>query len=371
MSEQDSRFARLSRREVIALLGVGAGFTPLSGLRGDSVIAAAETAAQSAKKVTFPKGAIIRTILKDISPETLAGATLFHEHLSMLLRTRPGAPPREPHFSGDIDLMVSEVQAAGKDGVGCIVDGGAKALGGSVENLRKIAMRTDVHIVVGGGLHTRGNYPPDIATKTAEQIADDFLRDAATDRWGAMGEIGTSSKEMHPDERKVLQAVGLVHQRTGLPIFTHTPHDGCSKCALDQLDIFESQAVNPRSVCIGHLSDITDEPRAETQKAIAKRGAFVGFDTVGHQGQPTPPDSRKVAMILAVIEAGYEDRVLLSSDFWNKSELKANSGAGISVALTEFVPKLRYAGVKETTLHEIMFDNPRRLLAFVPKKNPT
>jgi predicted metal-dependent phosphotriesterase family hydrolase len=35
--------------------------------------------------------------------------------------------------------------------------------------------------------------------------------------------------------------------------------------------------------------------------------------------------------------------------------------------LTEFVPKLRFAGVKEATLHKIMFDNPRRLLAHVPK----
>jgi len=33
---------------------------------------------------TFPKGAIIRTLLKDYAPEELAGgATLFHEHMSL------------------------------------------------------------------------------------------------------------------------------------------------------------------------------------------------------------------------------------------------------------------------------------------------
>ena len=33
---------------------------------------------------TFPKGAIIRTILKDYAPEDLAGgATLFHEHMQL------------------------------------------------------------------------------------------------------------------------------------------------------------------------------------------------------------------------------------------------------------------------------------------------
>ena len=33
---------------------------------------------------TFPKGAVIRTLLKDYAPEELAGgATLFHEHMSL------------------------------------------------------------------------------------------------------------------------------------------------------------------------------------------------------------------------------------------------------------------------------------------------
>jgi hypothetical protein len=33
---------------------------------------------------TFPKGAVIRTVLKDYAPKDLAGgATLFHEHLSL------------------------------------------------------------------------------------------------------------------------------------------------------------------------------------------------------------------------------------------------------------------------------------------------
>ena len=167
----------------------------------------------------------------------------------------------------------------------------------------------------------------------------------------------------------MLRAVSKFHLRTGLPIFTHTPHEGCRKCALDQLDIFESMGVNPKLVCIGHLSDIMDDPRAETHKALAKRGAFVGFDTVGHQ--LTQGDSKKLGMILAVLEAGYEDQVLLSSDFGNSAvgELKANGGAGYSSVMAIFVPKLRYAGVKEATIHKILIDNPRRFLAFVPKKS--
>ena len=37
-----------------------------------------------AAEATFPKGAIIRTLLRDYAPQELAGgATLFHEHLQL------------------------------------------------------------------------------------------------------------------------------------------------------------------------------------------------------------------------------------------------------------------------------------------------
>jgi len=56
----------------------------------------------------------------------------------------------------------------------------------------------------------------------------------------------------------------------------HTSHNGCKACAMEQLDILEKAGCNPKSICIGHLSDITDDLQAETHKAIAKRGAFLG-----------------------------------------------------------------------------------------------
>jgi phosphotriesterase-related protein len=60
--------------------------------------------------------------------------------------------------------------------------------------------------------------------------------------------------------------------------------------------------------------------------------------------------------------------VLLSADFASDPEIKANGGAGYSSVTMVFLPKLRYAGVKEATLHKIMVDNPKRFLAFVPRK---
>src|ERR1700678_3664976 len=62
---------RFSRREALGVLGASA-----------AAFALPEFA--SAAPPTFPKGAVIRTVLKDYAPEDLAGgATLFHEHLSL------------------------------------------------------------------------------------------------------------------------------------------------------------------------------------------------------------------------------------------------------------------------------------------------
>jgi len=84
------------------------------------------------------------------------------------------------------------------------------------------------------------------------------------------------------------------------------------------------------------------------------------------------PDAMKVKDVLVLLEAGFEDQIVFSSDFSPTNALnpmfKSNWGSGYSTVLTQFVPKLRYAGVTDATLHKILVDNPRRFLAFEPKK---
>jgi phosphotriesterase-related protein len=166
----------------------------------------------------------------------------------------------------------------------------------------------------------------------------------------------------------LLIALSKAQIRTNLPIFTHIPHQRCPKCALEQLDILASHGVNPRAIAIGHMSTIKleDDPPGDTLKAVAKAGAFIGFDTVGHQMSHIP-ERQKVARVLQVLAAGYEDHLMLSSDFAQTHNLNANWGSGFASVALQFVPKLRYAGVKDATLHKILVDNPRRFPAFVPK----
>ena len=355
----------ITRREALGLLGMTAA-------------AAALPNSASADAPTFPKGAIIRTILKDYAPEELAGgATLFHEHFQLApdfnakfgaasaavraanglppLPARGGGPPRAggpppgPDIMHDVDLMTAEVKKAAADGnLACIVEGGHAEMGRDVNFVRQVAMKSGVPIVIGGGFYAQPWYPPEISTMSEDQILKALIKQADDDVVGAFGEIG-SWDEISKDERKVFRAVGRAHVATNIPIFTHTGIPG--KSALEQLDIFEDAGVDPHHVVIGHLGNLVDS-NVYVHKQICRRGAFVGFDRQGVN------DTQQVPMVMALIEAGFADHLMFSSD----------ASSGYAKTITVFLPKLKAAGATDEVLHQIVVDNPRRFLAFVPKR---
>lgn len=333
--------------------------------------AAAWQTAAAKKGVSFPKGSVIRTLLKDLPPDALAPrVTLFHEHFSIDLPPaaprRADAPPPLPNPTKDLALMIREAKAAADDGVGCIVDGGHADMNRDLEFLKAITKESGLPIVASGGYYMERVYPAGLAGKSEDEIADDLAHEAAANRYGAFGEIGENPNAAMSDaERKIFRAVGKAHLKTNLPVFTHNaygtgpnvPRDA----GLHQLDVLESVGVKPQRIAIGHTCCL-DDPAADVIKQIAKRGAFVGFDRVTG-GFVT--DDKKIAMVLAFLDAGYADHLLLCSDFTGRRSA-ARPGYGNTV--TVFAPKLRQAGVDEQVLQTILHDNPRRFLAFVPKQ---
>ncbi len=354
--------ATLSRRTALQMVGMGA------------VALAIDPAATRAQTPAFPKGAVIRTLFKDYSPDELAGgATLFHEHLSLgedfndrfraasqavlaaqgiaVPTAGSGPPPAAPGPDPmrNVELMAQELRDAQRDGVACIVDASLEGAGMDLKFIRDAAKMSGLPIVKGAGFYTQPFYPKHVATLSESQITEALIRQADEYPAGAFGEIG-SWDDITALERRVFRAVGKAHLATNLPIFTHTGIPG--KSALEQLDILEDAGVDPRRVAIGHLGNLND-PNLYVHKAICRRGAFVGFDRQG-----SPRDTPVVALAMGLIEAGFEDHILISGDAFRS----------YARPVTVFVPKLKAAGVDEGTLHRITVDNPRRFLAFVPKR---
>jgi phosphotriesterase-related protein len=361
-----SRFSsNFTRREALA--------RGLRLLSAGIVAGAALPDTASAQTPSFPKGAVIRTLFKDYAPEELAGgATMFHEHVQLgtdfgdkfraasnAVRALNGLPPQPPPTppSGpqppdprrDPKLMAEQLNAARRDGIVCLVDAGHPDMGRDIGFARQAAMLSGLPVVAGAGFYSQPYYPTEIATMSEEQIVGALIQQVDEFPAGVFGEIG-SWDEMTKDERKVFRAIGKAHVATNLSIFTHTGIPG--KAAIEQLDILEDAGVKPDRVVIGHLGNLVD-PNVYVHKTICRRGAFVGFDRQGG-----PNDVPDVPLVLALLEAGFEDHLLFSAD----------QSQGFGRTLTGFVPKLRAAGANDAVLHKITVDNPRRFLAFVPKR---
>lgn len=309
---------------------------------------------------------VIRTLTGDLAPADVRGAVLFHEHLSM--RFPLDAPS---HYTDDVALMVEEARAAKGEGLGLIVDGGHADMHRSLDALGRITRGSGLPVVASGGFYMQRSYPTTLETQSAEAIADDLVREAARDRLGAFGEIGQQGGVLTATETKVLQAVAKAHARTGLPVFTHNPYLGTRPGAADiprdaalrQLDILEAAGAPAAALAIGHICCHHD-PKAEVAIAVARRGAFVGFDRVT---LALVPDADKVVAAMALVEAGHADRLLLSSDFASARALKKNGGAGLAQTATVFGPMLLKAGLPQATLTRILTENPKRFLACTPR----
>ena len=343
------RSSGFTRREMLQLLGGAAGLGMVAGCRdfGGPTLAGVS------------RDAIIRTVLGDISPDAITGATLFHEHLS--IRMSPDAQSA----TDDVDNIVREIQTAAAEGVGCIVDGGYPELGRDLDAVLRVANETDVHIVACTGHYMERTYQPHVATSSEDQIAERLVADAARFKLGAFGEIGQSSDaaEMTPNELRVFRAVGKAHLATGLPVFTHnaygTGENVRPDAGLTQLDVLESVGVSSGNIVIGHACCL-DDPSASVLIEIAARGAFVGFDRVTGGRVPDP---QKVETIMAFLAAGHADKLLISSDYTGR---RSERRPGYGNSITVFAPLLREAGIDEDVLGAIQRDNPRRFLAFVP-----
>ena len=100
---------------------------------------------------------------------------------------------------------------------------------------------------------------------------------------------------------------------------------------------------------------------------VAEEGAFLAFDTIGKprykdQYRMTGDDIQ-LEVLCAVVNAGYEDQIVLSHDISQTNYLRASGGRGYGHLLGTFVHRL-YDRLSEEKVKKFLIHNPRRALAF-------
>lgn len=173
-------------------------------------------------------------------------------------------------------------------------------------------------------------------------------------RPGVIGEIGSHGTEMSASEKKCFRAAAMAALTTGLPVSTHA-HLGIG--AVGQLELLQEEGLPADRICLGH-QDLTDD--LAQHERLAKIGAFVAFDTVGKTSYQ--PDEVRVRLMLALLEAGYKENILLSNDISREPYFMRRGGVGYSHLFRTFLPRLREEGVDERTIRMIVEENPKRFL---------
>jgi phosphotriesterase-related protein len=294
----------------------------------------------------------VMTVTGPVPAEDL-GVTLPHEHVFIDLT-------REYRGNGllnDPDLAESELRRYADAGGRTLVDVTTGGLGGDPAGLRSMAGRTGLHIVRGAGFYRRAYFPPEIDALSTDAVADLIVRDieegAGGVRAGIIGEIGCDRVITALEERS-FRAAARAHRRTGLTITTHAARWPVGAA---QLDLLAEEGVDPARVVIGHCDMVPDH---DYHLAVARRGAWVQFDTV--QGVHEWDTQQRLDWLRSLADAGFIDRVLLSQDVCLRSDYAAMGGPGYAYVVTRFADRLKEAGFDDVDVRQLLVENPRRML---------
>lgn len=307
---------------------------------------------------------LVVTVRGAIKPGDL-GVTLSHDHL--LVDTSTPTDLAGTDYAGildDVDLASEEVRLFRESGGRSICDPTNVGLGRNPLGLTRISQATRVNIIAGCGWYRERVYPAYVYEESVGQLADRMVQDLTVGiedtrvRAGFIGEIGTERRYISPAQERVFRAAARAHRLTGAPIMTHTTHWG--DLALEQVDLLESEGVQPRRMIVSHLGD-----RRSTANlmVLAKRGVYISIDNLAGWLDYLPLDIR-ANNVAALWSAGFGEQLLLGSDICRLDQLRAYGGPGYSHVIHNFWPLLLARGLTEADVQQMMVTNPARAFAY-------
>lgn len=286
------------------------------------------------------------------------GYTLMHEHITIDLS---GVKKDQDCRLDCFDETVKELKQLYGYGVRNILEVTNIGMGRDVDYIRRVGEATGINIILSTGFYKEPFLPREVYDSTAGELAALILRDLRSGidgsgmRAAVIGEFGTSKDEMKPMEEKVFEAMAMAAVESGAPVTTHTT---LGTYGAEQVDYLTAKGVRPEKIIIGHM-DLSQD--IDKILAVLKKGANVGFDTVGKLNYC--PDTFRVAALQEIDRQGLLSQVVLSMDITRKTHLKYKGGIGYGYLFEEFLPLLREHGFTERQIDMLLVDNPGRILS--------
>ncbi|WP_235483313.1 phosphotriesterase family protein [Streptomyces roseoverticillatus] len=301
----------------------------------------------------------LRTVSGLLPVSGVRGPVLPHEHLALDLR-RHGSRDAvlDDRHAGLIAAELSALRE--RFGLALAVDQTCRGMGRDPDALCRISAATGVAVVASTGWYYEPFLPPEVHHASIDGLVDALVRDIEEGigpdriRPGLIGEVGSSGDRPGAQERKSLTAAARAAVLTGLSVATHAR---LGRGGPAQLALLTAQGLAPDRIAIGH-QDLLDAPAVH--RRLAREGAYVSFDTVGKASYQS--DTTRLRLLLALLDAGHADRVLLSCDVSRHTYLTGHGGTGYGHLFRTFFPLARAAGIGDDLLDLMTRRNPLRFL---------
>ena len=312
----------------------------------------------------------ITTVLGDIAPGAL-GFCQSHEHLS-IARASPiaGGPER---CIDDEEKSVEELRGFYAKGGRALVDAQPLGCGREAAMQAAISQKSGVHIIASTGFHKLSYYPEDHWLHSADEeeltrlyiheleqgmYLDGDARFPSRHGSARAGQIKTAidTENMTPRYQKLFRAAAEAAKAVGCTVMTHIEQDTDPRPLAAFL---ARQGLPAERLILCHLDRAIAD--INIHKELCAQGVYLEYDTIG---RPKYHDNEKeAAIIMELVEAGYEKQLLLSLDT-TRARLRSYGGTpGLVHILEEFIPLLLRRGFTETHIRAFFEENPRRVFA--------
>jgi phosphotriesterase-related protein len=358
---------------------------------------------------------MVTTVLGQISAKEM-GVTLAHEHCFMDSDTpiwlKSGNVPKrfvhlyyEPVSLANLDEVkrgarycvdngddtnfaerVQELNAFKAAGGRTVVDMTLEAYGRNnhIHKFPQVSKISGINVVACTGQLTEATHPPRIRKQTAEQVAQDFIKEITegimeTGIKAGVIKTGTSPNRFTNAEKKIIKAAAIAHTETGVPITTHMWGDRPGKWpGFKVIEMLRRNDVDLNKFYISHIEWAENlEKNWGVPIRAAAAGAYVCIDNFGRDfpygsadntwedygyiGCQTDVD--RVKLIKALVDEGYEDKIVVGHDQAYKVQKLAYGGPGLGHILNNVPILFKHLGINQRCFKKMMVDNPQKLFS--------
>ena len=241
------------------------------------------------------------------------------------------------------------------------------------DELRKLSVKSGVHIIASTGFHKLCFYPDShwihsISETEMEEIfvqeltagmytdADCTYPSAQSDAKAGIIKTAYDTEELSPRYKKLFRAAASASLKTERIIMIHVEQN--TNPVLLQ-DFLLNLGIEPKNLMFCHMDRACAD--INIHKAILEKGSYLEFDTIGRFKYHS--DEQEIQIIQSLLDMGFARLLLYSLDTTSDRLTSYNPDAvGLDYILTKFNASLKSSGISEDMIHMLSVENPARIL---------